>query len=460
MSPVYHKSRRGLDRIDTDVSAEGLAIMLAQPSRVMRAVILALAALLIALLAWSFYGRADVIVSAKGIINPEQEQIRVYVPLKGELVELYVVEGQPVRKGDLLARLNSLDAIQMVGRAQQAQMALKIAEQNYRTFPAKLETMKARVEMLEAQVRANEADYDLQREEGMAKLGDQQRLKLEKARSKYERAAEQREHARQVMEQHRRLFNDEFGGGIAEKDVVEKQKEFREKEIDADLARMELGEFEVKLGEEFAKKQDELRKKYVNVLNDRHQLQRELIMVDEEKIKMDTELSRARSDAELAARIKHEDIDENDFLRIVAPDDGIVTRISQTQRGAKIDEKTPLLALAPDGARKVLEVEVDQQHAALLKVGMPVRMKIDAFTYLQYGTIEGRLEFIADAAFYNRDTKRSVYKARIGMDRTHFDVNNEKVPVRYGMMGTAELVVRQRRLIDIALDPIRNITAG
>jgi len=36
-------------------------------------------------------------------------------------------------------------------------------------------------------------------------------------------------------------------------------------------------------------------------------------------------------------------------------------------------------------------------------------------------------------------------------------VADTKVPLRYGMTASAEVVVRERRLIDMALDPFREI---
>ena len=49
-----------------------------------------------------------------------------------------------------------------------------------------------------------------------------------------------------------------------------------------------------------------------------------------------------------------------------------------------------------------------------------------------------------------------VYKARVALDRDYFLVNQVETPVRYGMTGLAEIVVRKRRIIDLALDPLRS----
>jgi hemolysin D len=45
----------------------------------------------------------------------------------------------------------------------------------------------------------------------------------------------------------------------------------------------------------------------------------------------------------------------------------------------------------------------------------------------------------------------------VTLERDHYVVADKKVPLRYGMTSTAEVVVRERRLIDLALDPFREI---
>jgi hemolysin D len=107
-----------------DHSAAGIDILYSQPSRLIRATILVMLLLVVTGLLWSFIGRADVIVSAPGVLAPEEDVRRVYAPIEGELVDIYVAEGQPVSEGDVLARLNARDAIRVASEALEAQLQL------------------------------------------------------------------------------------------------------------------------------------------------------------------------------------------------------------------------------------------------------------------------------------------------------------------------------------------------
>jgi len=67
------------------------------------------------------------------------------------------------------------------------------------------------------------------------------------------------------------------------------------------------------------------------------------------------------------------------------------------------------------------------------------------------------LEYLAPAAQLSAQTREPIYEAWVSLERDRFEVDDQVYPLRYGMIATAEIVVRERRLIDLALDPLRNI---
>jgi hemolysin D len=105
----------------------------------------------------------------------------------------------------------------------------------------------------------------------------------------------------------------------------------------------------------------------------------------------------------------------------------------------------------------VVKVEIAEQDRAFLREGQPVKLKFAAFPYQRYGVINGTLEYISPATKPSAATKQPVYEGRVTVERDHYQVADSKVPLRYGMSATAEVVVRERRLIDLALDPFRQV---
>lgn len=456
MGTVYYRSKSGLSRLLEDHGPEGVAILTDRPSRLMRATILVLFGLLIAGAIWSFYGRVDVVVEGAGLIKPESEQQGVYLPIKGELVDVFVTEGMPVEKGDVLVRVNSPNAIELAGQATQASVHLAAAERGYEMFPVKKKAAQKEIEALKAKIAADERDRGQQVAESVAKLSEEQQLKLEKARAKLAKAAAERDQAQRVFEQHERLFKLPGNGGLSRDQVEEKRGTLREKTVDYKLAETELGEFEVALGQEFDKKKADLEKKSQDLLATQSQYETQLLRLVQDEEQVETELRLAQVKARSAQRVSYDDIDEDNFLRVRAPLSGTVTTVTYRDVGAQVDEKTPVVTIAPKGARKVLEVEINERDRAFLQAGMPVRIKFNAFPYQRYGVLNGELEQIAPSSSINPETKQIVYKARVGLSRDNFIINKMPTPIRYGMAAKAEIVVTNRRLIDLALDPFRS----
>ena len=108
-------------------------------------------------------------------------------------------------------------------------------------------------------------------------------------------------------------------------------------------------------------------------------------------------------------------------------------------------------------ARMMLHVEIQEQDRGFLREEMPVKMKFSTFPYQRYGFITGKLEYISPSATFNTNSKKLVYKGRVRLEQLHYSVGNTEFPLRYGMTASAEIVVLQRRLIDMALDPFRQV---
>jgi hemolysin D len=92
-----------------------------------------------------------------------------------------------------------------------------------------------------------------------------------------------------------------------------------------------------------------------------------------------------------------------------------------------------------------------------LREGQRVKLKFNAFAYQRYGVISGVLEYISPATKPSARTKLPVYEGRVTLARDYYAIGDTKYPLRYGMTATAEIVVRERRLIDFALDPFRQV---
>ncbi len=440
-----------------DHSAEGIAILTAEPRRFMHIAVIVMAALVLVALIWSFFGHADVIVTAPGTLWPKSEVRRFYAPIDGELENIYIAEGQPVLKGDVVARLNARGAIEAATNALDAQLKLEAAEREWKEFPEKKALMERRALALKEAVEVEERQHTTRLSEGTSKLAQGQQAQLQEARTNLDDARRARDAAKLEADKFARLFALPGGGGVSQLQVEGKKNALEAAENALRVAQSRISELSARQSLETgqAKAQLETSGQGLTSLRLQYEAAEKEVATVEEKLRL--QVQTARLVAEAAARIRFENIDKDNFLLIIAPVDGVITDVTSTQPGDKIQANAPLGGIAPKGARPVLKVEIAEHDRAFLKEGLPVKLKFNAFPYQRYGLINGTLEYISPATKPSPQSKLPVYEGRMTLERDHYVVGNAKYPLRYGMTATAEVIVRERRLIDLALDPFRQI---
>lgn len=452
------QQKPGMGPAVEDHEAVGMEILLSRPSRLMRLTILVMFMLVAAAGAWAFVGKADVIVKTRGILSPEGEVRRVYVPIDGEIVENFMLEGSLVTKGDVLTRINAPGAVQLAGQMAGAKLKLTSAEKKAALFPERKKVMEAKVDTLKFQISSEEQIQTRRLEQAMAKIEEEHKLKLEKIQVKLAQAARAMEAARNDWQKHVRLRTTPGEGGVSKQKVEEKRTEYLSKRTEHQLKRAELNELELTWKKEKQKKSEEIEKKSEVLRNLRVQMAEMELQIQQQEVDAKTQLLQARAAVRNAERISFDDLDEDSFLLIKAPVSGILSNVGVTQKGEKVESKKPIAGIAPAEARMIMELEIPERNRAFLREGMPLKIKLNAFPYQRYGSVQGVLEYIAPAATLSElDKKSIVFKAKAALEKDHVKVQGVRYPFRYGMQGVTEIVVRKRRLIDMALDPFRNV---
>jgi hemolysin D len=438
-------------------SSEGIAILTAEPWRALHALIYTMIALVLTGLAWSFIGRADVIVTEQGALAPASEVRRFYAPVDGELVNLYVAEGQPVTKGDVLARLNARGAIEAASNAMQAQLKLENAEREWRQFPEKKALLEQKAATLRQAMELEEQQHQKRTARGTRQLVEAQNAQMAEARTNVEESRRARDAAQLEVEKFERVLKGPGGSGVSLLQVESKRNARLAADNAYRVAQSRVSELTARQGQELVQAQAQLESsgEQLKKLRLDYEAAANELATAEEKLRL--QLNTARVEADAAARIRFENIDKDNFLQILAPVSGVVTDLSSTQPGDKIQANAPLGGIAPSHSRSIVKVEIAENDRAFLREGLPVKLKFNAFPYQRYGVINGTLEYVSPATRPSSETKQPVYEARISLERDYYQVAGTRYPLRYGMTAAVEVIVRERRLIDLALDPFRQI---
>jgi hemolysin D len=440
-----------------DHSSEGIAILTAEPWRALYALVYTMIALVLSALIGSFIGQADVIVTEQGELAPASEVRRFYAPVDGELVNLYVAEGQPVAKGDVLARLNARGAVEAAGNAMQAQLKLENAERDWRQFPEKKVLLEQKAATLREAMEIEERQDQKRTALGTSKLVEEERAQMAEARTNVEDTRRARDAAQLEAEKFERVFASPGGGGLSLIQVESKRNARQAAENAYRLAQSRVNELTARQSQELTQAESQLESsgEQLKKLRLDYESAANELATAEDKLRLQLETARAEADA--ASRIRFENLDKNNFLQIVAPVSGVVTDLTSTQPGDKVQANTPLGGIAPRNSHSIVKVEIAENDRAFLREGLPVKLKFNAFPYQRYGVINGTLDYVSPATKPASQTKQPVYEARVTLERDYYQVAETRYPLRYGMTATVEIVVRERRLIDLALDPFRQI---
>lgn len=143
-------------------------------------------------------------------------------------------------------------------------------------------------------------------------------------------------------------------------------------------------------------------------------------------------------------------------VSIESPIDGVVLELSpKAAAGSVAKEAEPLFTLVPLNAELEVEASIEARDLAFVQVGDKVRVKVEAYPYMQHGSLEGEVLTISEDSFAKKDeTGAAFYRARIRLLETKL----ENVPSNFrlipGMPVDADIKVGERRIITYFLRPI------
>jgi HlyD family secretion protein len=143
---------------------------------------------------------------------------------------------------------------------------------------------------------------------------------------------------------------------------------------------------------------------------------------------------------------------------ITAPIDGTVTALEIQHPGAMVRAGQQLAAIAPSGARLIVEAQVPNARIGFVEKGLPVKIKLDAFPFQDYGSISGTvMEVSPDAR--TKDQQGSFYRVLIAPSQTTMVNRGKVLKLRPGLALTAEIVTERKSVLDLLLEPIRKLRA-
>lgn len=137
-----------------------------------------------------------------------------------------------------------------------------------------------------------------------------------------------------------------------------------------------------------------------------------------------------------------------EYQKIIAPVSGYVNSISVNTLGDTVSPVQQLISIVPVDTPYEMMCYVKNTDIADIELGMEAAIKLEAYPYNKYGTVNGKVKYISPSSFANEQLG-NVYVVRL-----EFDNSNENVDIISGLSGMIEIKTDKRTVMDYFLEPI------
>jgi len=407
------------------------------PSPIARIALWTLMVILVVGLLWTIFGHVDEVAVATGKVIPTGQVKVIQSQYAGVVKAIKVRDGQEVKEGEALVELDeTTSAAELSQISKQVgyyrlQVRRLEAEQNGTLFdpeivagvdPLEVEMQKRLFAGRTSEIRQRLAQAD-------AKVAEQRSLQvstaavLQKYSSLLTVALEQEKRMKKLLDQEAVSY---FAYLQYEAKRIEYEQNLAAQQAEISRVQSTLNQALRERDSLLAERQRDIASR---IVDDRKQL-----MNYEEELKK-AEQKRRQS-------------------TIVAPVNGRVTQLEVHTLGGVVTAALPLMVIVPEGTPLEVEAWSANKDIGFLRVGQAAEVKIDTFNFQRYGTIDATVSVISADAKEDKE-RGNVYRILLKMARQDMEVGGRLVPLSPGMTATAEIKIRQKRIIEFFLDPFR-----
>lgn len=367
--------------------------------RAPRAILRLTIALLVILFLWASFFHIDQVVNAQGQVIANSRTQIVQAADGGVLVDMMVEEGDIVQQGQVIATLEK-------DRATAA----------YTESYGKVAALRMTVMRLQAEVGEKDLVFDSVLMERFPDL----------------------------VETQLNLFHQRRQGFINQTSVLKDNIKLTDEELRMNIPLEKLGD---------VSRADILRlRRALNDARGNYVTQRNKYFQD-----ASTELNKAEEDLNAQEQTL---LDRKQLLEhtdIVAPATGIIKSIRVTTIGGVVRQGDEILQILPTESALVVEAKIRPADMGFMKVGLPAKVKLDAYDYSVFGVMKGVVSYISADAL-TEDTKAGLvtfYRVKINIGEKEFKGRSaNEIEVRPGMTATVDVKTGSRSILAYVLKPI------
>jgi HlyD family secretion protein len=427
-----------------------LQVQTRPPAPLGRGVLYAVFFLTTSILVWSALARLDIVATAEGKLVPAG-YLKIVQPAEQGLVkEIFVSEGEVVREGQVLMRMDTA-LLAADGRALSAEyhtkrLALRRIDAQLAERPLKRDADDPPAHF--AQIEAQYAAYVAAHENALA----QERSVLERAR--HDLAAAREVHAKltavlpHYREQERafeKLTQDGFAGRLMHTDKqrerIEKEQDLKSQEHAIAAAQATIAQSEKRLAQIGADYRRGLQAERAEAAPQAERLREEL------------------------AKQRH----RHALLELRAPQGGTVKDLATHTPGTVVAPGTILMTIVPAGEKLRAEVWVSNDDIGWVHTAQHAKIKLASFQFQRYGMLQGAVAQVsADSTEAPNPNTRSgslagrdrpvgalAFRTLIDLEQQQLESDGQRYILAPGMQVIAEIHLGERSVLEYLLSPVR-----
>jgi hemolysin D len=250
-----------------------------------------------------------------------------------------------------------------------------------------------------------------------------------------------REYNRLQQEQQEVLANARMEAQNQQQQIQQRQNEIRQLDEENSRLRIASNQGQEKLKNSLAGSQKDLQARIA--ANDQKiaeidsQLNKIIIENDKKVAEIDSQISQT------AVNLKYQEI--------ISPANGSIFEM-KSRPGFVANNTEPVLKIVPDD-KLTAKIFITNKDIGFIKVGMPVDVRVDSYSYTEFGDIKGTVESIgSDALPPDQEHPYQRFPAKIKLNKQSLVVKGKEEQLQSGMSISANIKLRERTILSIFTD--------
>jgi multidrug efflux pump subunit AcrA (membrane-fusion protein) len=449
-----------------------------------RGVVYALVGFTALALPWSVLAKVDETGNARGRIEPRGSTHKLDALTSGSVRSVRVKEGDTVKAGQVLLELDS-DILQTELRQAQEkltgllnqrsqfyllknQLQLTLGVQEQQNQSQALEKI-SQVNQAKQDLDAKQSLYNLQKLEKQALLKQAQQ-QIYTSHNDLKSAEGRLSIDSRIVGRFSQLVQD---GAVSVTQIDQLKKEQQESKQIYEKAQSDVKQAQLRLAEEQSRYQATINQLESDIEQAKLRLEQEqnnyqsllqagklAILKNQQQLKdLQTQITTLESQiSQTKGEIRSLTLQLQQRI-VRSPVNGTIFELPVGKPGAVVQLGQRVAQIAPKNTPFIIKAQMPSQHSGFLKVGMPVKIKFDAYPFQEYGIAQGKVTWISPDSKVSQTPqgKEESFELDIALDQQYIQDGNKRIPLTAGQTATAEVIIRQRRVIDFVLDPFQRL---